>query len=104
MDSVGVTVFTPAVGKLPTPSIVTDVASMVRQLSCTWSPAEITVGEAFNTAVGAGAEEGGGAVSSAAGGCFFLQPGNIAKVSSSAKETKTDFRKFNGVLLLWFES
>jgi hypothetical protein len=76
---------------------------MVRQLNCTWSPAEITVGEAFSTAVGAGDVEGGGAVSSASGGCFFLQPGNVVKASSSAKETKTDFRSFNGMLLMGFE-
>ena len=37
------------------PSIETDVASVVRQVSCTWSPAEITVGVAVSCAVGAGA-------------------------------------------------
>src|SRR5208337_3373740 len=76
---------------------------MVRQLSCTWSPAEITAGAAFNTAVGAGDELGGGAVSSASGGCFFLQPGKLVKASSRTKETKTDFRRFNGVLLMCLE-
>jgi hypothetical protein len=41
------------------PSIDTEVASVVRQVSCTWSPAEITVGVAVSCAVGAGAAAGG---------------------------------------------
>jgi hypothetical protein len=76
---------------------------MVCQLSCTGSPAEITVGVALNTAVGAGADTGGGAVSCAIGGCFFLQPGNVVKASSNATGIKTDLRRFNGLLLICFE-
>ena len=57
----GVTVFTPEVGTSPMPSIET-VASVVRQVSSTWSPAEITVGVAVICAVGAGTSSCRGAV------------------------------------------
>jgi hypothetical protein len=88
---------------LPIPSIETDVASTVCQLRVTWSPELITLGVAFSVAVGAGAVAGGGAVSWASGAVFFLQPGSVVKTSSKAKGTRTDFRKFNGMLLLCFE-
>ena len=77
MEVVGVTVFTPEVGTSPTPSIVTVVASVVRQLSTTWSPAEMVEGVAVSWAVGAG-EAAGGAVAGIGGdGCFLWQPATV---------------------------
>src|ERR1700761_7630982 len=70
VETVGVTVFTPEVGTGPMPSIETLLASVVRQFSTTWSPAEICVGVAVICAVGAGAF--GAAVSGGGGGGGFF--------------------------------
>src|ERR1035438_3978131 len=73
VDSDGVTVFTPVVGTSPMPSIATEVASVERQFSTTWSPAEIESGVAVICTVGAGAVAGG-AIGGGGSGFFFLQP------------------------------
>lgn len=97
--AVGVTVLTPEEGTSPMPSMDTDVASVVFQESCTWSPAEITVGEAVNCAVGAGAAAGGGAASGGGNGCFFLHPETATKAASRTTGTRIRLRIFNFVLL-----
>lgn len=47
------------------------VASVVRQLRVTWSPAEIALGVALIFAVGAGAVAAGAVSAGGGGGCFF---------------------------------
>src|ERR1700678_4144896 len=97
---VGVTVLTPEVGTEPMPSMLTVVASAVRQERTTWSPAEMTEGVAVICAVGAGTEDGGGAVSAGSGGpCFFLQPATASNETSNTTGTKMRERTFNGLLL-----
>jgi hypothetical protein len=83
VDSDGVTVFTPVVGTSPMPSIATEVASVERQFSTTWSPAEIESGVAVICTVGAGAVAGG-AIGGGGSGFFFLQPPATTKTASSA--------------------
>jgi hypothetical protein len=99
----GVTVLTPEVGTSPIPSIEMVVASDVRQERTTWSPAEITEGVAVICAVGAGAEEVGGAVIGAGGASFFLQPATATNATSKTAGTKIREREFNGLLLPKFE-
>src|SRR5579875_2599939 len=76
------------------PSIETEVASVVCQESCTWSPAEMTVGVAVNCAVGAGVT-GGGAEACGATGCFFLHPDTATMARS--RTTGTYKRFFKGI-------
>src|SRR5579872_1410132 len=73
------------------------VASVVFQLSVTWSPAEIRAGVAVIWAVGAGA--GGGAVAAGGGGCFFLQPATATKATNRSAGATTRKRRFNVGLL-----
>ena len=80
------------------PSIETDVASVVRQDNCTWSPAEITLGVAVSCAVGAAAVAGGGAACAGGNGFCFLQPENVTKATSNKAGTKIRFTFFNVVL------
>jgi len=71
-----------------------DVAFVVRQVNCTWSPAEITVGVAVNCAVGA-AGAAAGAVSSGGGASGFLWHPETATTARSAKaEIEKRFRGF----------
>ena len=77
------------------PSIETDEASVVLQVNCTWSPAEITVGEAVNCAVGAGAAAGGGAACGGGAGCFFLHPETATKAASRTTAAEIRLRIFN---------
>ena len=82
------------------PSIEIELALVVCQVNCTWSPAEITVGVAVSSAVGAGAVADG-AVSSAGGkGGFFLHPETAAKATSRRAIRKMFFCVFKGILLL----
>ena len=80
------------------PSMETDVASVVRQDNCTWSPAEITVGVAVSRAVGAAAAAGGGAACAGGNGFCFLHPETATKATSRKIGTRTRFRIFNVVL------
>src|ERR1700738_1005031 len=74
------------------PSMETVVASVVRQVSTTWSPAVMLEGGAVSCAVGAGAVVGGGAVSTGGSGfCFFLQP--AAPIRTMRSKTGTKKRK-----------
>jgi galactokinase/mevalonate kinase-like predicted kinase len=81
------------------PSIDTLVASVVRQVRTTWSPAEIDVGVAVSWAMGAAAE--GGAVSGAGGGggFFFLQPATASRTIIKTAGTRKRWRRFNSILL-----
>jgi hypothetical protein len=78
----------------------TVVASVVCQLSCTWSPAATCAGVALNCAVGAGAIAAGAV--SEAGTCFgfFPQPATVIKATRRTTGTKIRLSRFNG-LLLW---
>jgi hypothetical protein len=98
VDVVGATVFTPTVGTSPSPSIETEVAEVVRQVNCTWSPAEITVGVALSCAVGAGAVADG-AVSTGGRGLLFLQPATAVKAIKRRAEVNRQFRSFKRILL-----
>jgi hypothetical protein len=100
VDAGGVTVFTPTEGTSPIPSIVTDVASVVRQVNCTWSPAEITVGVAVSVAVGVGVVAGGAVSAGGGRGLLFLQPETAVKATKRRAEVKKPCRSFKGVLLL----
>jgi hypothetical protein len=80
VDIPGFTVFTPAVGTSPIPSIEADVAFKVFQCSSTGSPAFTEVGLALMSAVGAGVATGG-AVAAGGGGAFFLQPATANKAT-----------------------
>jgi hypothetical protein len=65
------------------------VASEVRQVNTTWSPAVMLDGVAVSCAVGAGAAAGGGAVSACGMGfSFFLQPAAPIKATRSNTGTK----------------
>jgi hypothetical protein len=75
------------------------VASVVRQESWTWSPAETTAGVAEICAVGAGAATEAGAVSAGGSGCFFLQPAMETKATRRTTGTRMRLRRFNGLLL-----
>jgi hypothetical protein len=77
------------------------VASDVRHVSTTWSPAEITTGVAVICAVGAGAFVlEAGAVSVAGGsGVFFLQPATETNATTRTKGVRMRLRSFNGILL-----
>jgi hypothetical protein len=99
VDPAGVTVLTPTEGTSPIPSIVTDVASVVRQANCTWSPAEITVGVAVSVAVGVTAVAGGAVAAGGGRGLLFLQPETAVKATKRSADIKKPFRSFKGVLL-----
>jgi hypothetical protein len=101
VEVLGVTVLTPLVGTSPIPSITALVASVVRQLSVTWSPAEIWLGVAVICAVG-GTEVGGAVAAGGGGACFFLQPATANKAISIIAGTKIRNRRFNALLLLQF--
>jgi hypothetical protein len=81
------------------PSIETLVASVVRQLRTTWSPAEITAGVAVICAVGAAEATGGGASGAGNGLLFLPQPATAVNAMSSAARTKIECCRFNGMLL-----
>jgi hypothetical protein len=81
------------------PSIETEVASTVRHVNCTWSPAEITVGVAVRCAVGAGAAADGGAACGGGIGFCFLQPDTATRAKSRKIGTRTNFLLFNLMLL-----
>jgi hypothetical protein len=100
VDAVGVTVFTPTEGTSPMPSIVIDVASVVRQVNCTGSPAEITVGVAVSVAVGVGAVAVGAVSDGGGRGLFFLQPDTAVKATKRRADVKKTFRSFMGILLV----
>ena len=82
------------------PSIETDVASVVRQVNCTWSPAEITVGVAVSCAVGAGAIAVGAVSAGGNGLLFFLQPDTAVKATKRRAKVNNPLRSFKGILLL----
>jgi hypothetical protein len=80
------------------PSIDALLASVVRQVRTTWSPAVISVGVAVICAVGAGTTTGGGG--GAGGGTgFFLQPATVTSAKSNATGTRMRLRVFNERLL-----
>jgi hypothetical protein len=71
------------------PSMETEVASVVRQLSCTSSPAEINEGVAVICATGAVAGAAAGAVSDAGTGFGLLpQPATEAMATSRTRGVK----------------
>jgi hypothetical protein len=80
------------------PSIWALLASVVRQVSTTWSPAETTVGVAVICAVGAGTTTGGGGAGGG-GTTFFLQPATVTRAKSNATGTRMRLRVFNVWLL-----
>ena len=82
------------------PSIDIEVAFVVRQLNCTWSPAEITVGVAVSCAVGAPTATGGASAGGGNGAAFFLQPATAIKATNKTIGTRIRLRWFNGMLLL----
>jgi hypothetical protein len=83
------------------PSIEIELALVVFQLNCTWSPAEITVGVALNCAVGAPPEFVVGASSADGKGVvFFLQPETATSATSKRAIEKMDFCVLKGILLL----
>ena len=91
----------PTEGTSPMPSIEIEVASVVRQVNCTWSPAEITVGVAVSCAVGAGAVAAAELSPRGGNGCFFLHPETATKATSKSEDVKSrDSRSFKGMLLL----
>ena len=70
------------------PSMETLVASVVRQVRTTWSPADMVEGVAVNCAVGAGMA-GGGAVSAGGSGfCLCLQPAIATKAATQSTGTR----------------
>jgi hypothetical protein len=79
-------------------SIEIEVALVVLQLNCAWSPAEITIGVAVICAVGAPAEVTGAAVSDVgSGGAVFLPQPAMAKSATQRKTgTKNRLRTFMG--------
>ena len=105
MDAVGDTVLTPEVGTSPMPSMETLVASAVRHVRTTWSPAEMTLGVAviWATGDGAGAEAGPveGAVDAEDGGGagFFEQPAIAIRERTSPTRRRAWNFRFKGVLL-----
>jgi hypothetical protein len=82
------------------PSIETVLALVVFQLSCTWSPAETTVGVALSCAVGVGTDVAGASSADGKGAVFFLQPEMAVKAISKSAIEKTAFCVFKGILLL----
>jgi hypothetical protein len=74
------------------PSIETLVASAVRQVRTTWSPAEMELGVAVICATGAGAavEVAAGAVDAVDGGGagFLLQPAIAIRATTKTTELK----------------
>jgi hypothetical protein len=98
VDAAGVIVLTPTEGTSPIPSIVTDVASVVRQASCTWSPAEITAGVAVSVAVGVGAVTGGAVSAGGGRGLLFLHPDTAVKAIKRRVEVNKPLRSFKEVL------
>ena len=89
MEAVGVTVLTPEVGTSPMPSIETVVASVVRHVSTTWSPAEIVAGVAVICAVGAALRRWARFRSAWAEPAFFLwQPATVNRASNATTGTK----------------
>src|SRR5579885_2571818 len=78
------------------PSMETLVASEVRQVSTTWSPAETADGVAVIWAVGAGAVAGGAVSAGMGGAAFFLwHPATVNMVTSRTTGTKTRLKCFN---------
>jgi hypothetical protein len=71
------------------------LASVVRQVRTTWSPAVTTVGVAVICAVGAGTTTGGGGAGGGGTG-FFLQPATVTRAKSNATGTRMRLRVFNG--------
>lgn len=99
VDVVGVTVFTPAEGTVPIPSIEIEVALVVLQLNCAWSPAEITVGEMVSCAVG-GPVCTSGAVSEEETGLLLCeQPETAATAINRRAGVNKAFRSFKRILL-----
>jgi hypothetical protein len=94
-----VTVFTPEVGTLPIPSIETLVASTVRHVRTTWSPAEIDAGVAVICAVGGAVAGGAVSVGIGGAGCFFLQPATAMRAASTATGTRMRTNCFKTYLL-----
>src|SRR5882672_1800140 len=83
------------------PSMETLVASEVRHVNTTWSPAEMLDGVAVSCAVGAGATAAGGAVSAGGSGfSFFLQPAAPIKATRGNTGTKKRRVCFKRYLLL----
>jgi hypothetical protein len=80
------------------PSIEMELALVVFQLNCTWSPAEITVGVALNCAVGAPVLVAGASSADGKGAVFFLQPETA--VTATSKRAIINFCVFKGILLL----
>jgi hypothetical protein len=82
------------------PSIEMELALVVFQLNCTWSPAEITVGVAVNCAVGAPEVAAGASSPGGKGAVFLLQPETATRATSKRAIEKMDFCVFKGILLL----
>jgi hypothetical protein len=82
------------------PSIETESAFAVCQVNCTWSPAEITVGVAVKSAVGAPPAPAGASPWFGRGCCFFLHPETAVKATSRREKIKMDLRCLKGILLL----
>src|SRR5882757_805051 len=78
VELVGATVCVPFVLTGPMPSIVTEVAFVVRQFRTTDWPASTEVGSALMVAVGAGIEAGGGGGGGGGGAVFLWQPDKVA--------------------------
>jgi hypothetical protein len=85
------------------PSIIALLASVVRQVRTTWSPAVISVGVAVICAVGAGTTIGGGGGGGGGTG-FFLQPATVTNAKSNATGTRMRLRVFNAWLLPQIQS
>ena len=96
---------TPTEGTSPMPSIDIDVASLVCQVNCTWSPAETRVGVAVICAVGAGAVAAAtGAVAGGGRGFYFAQPDTATRATRRATDARmrfcrVRFCRVNGFLL-----
>jgi hypothetical protein len=75
----------------------------VRQVNCTWSPAETTVGVAVSVAVGVSAVADGAVSAGGGRGLLFLQPDTAVNTEVRATKRRADvkkpFRSFKEVLL-----